>query len=168
IEQGYIGAHFQQRKSVGREVSWQVSDYGKDTTVRFDHADMLFPEIASGVIGFRHLLGSLYVYLAPDKKRATITLSQRYPGGPWLSRSTGYVRMDGACSRMSIHFVYEGWVPKDRVVWKGLSPSTLYRLSDKTSTGVRKGVFSLRSDPSGTLSVDHLDHGVEYSLDREK
>jgi hypothetical protein len=168
IEQGYIGAHFQQRKSVGREVSWQVSDYGKDTTVRFDHADMLFPEIASGVIGFRHLLGSLYVYLAPDKKRATITLSQRYPGGPWLSRSTGYVRMDGACSRMSIHFVYEGWVPKDRVVWKGLSPSTLYRLSDKTSTGVRKGVFSLRSDPSGTLSLDHLDNGVEYSLDREK
>ena len=167
VEQGYIRAHIQ-KEVVGGRNFWEILGYGKDTTVRFDHAEQLYPEISSGVIGFRHRMGSLYVYLAPGRKRATIGLSRRRPLGPWLSRSTGYVRLHGSVSRKILSFSYDGWVAKDKVVWEGLSPSTVYRLSSQTPTGESKDYGSLMSDPEGALTVAHLERGVVYRLSGRK
>lgn len=163
VEQGYISAHIQ-KEGAGEGNGWVIEDYGKDTTVRFDHADQLYPEISSGVIGFRHRMGCLYVYLAPDQRKATIKLLKKPPLGPWLSKSTGYVRLHGPISRKIFSFSYNGWVANDKVVWKGLYPSTPYRLSRQSRRGNRKNTVFLMSDKGGMLSVAHIENAVRYSL----
>jgi hypothetical protein len=163
VEQGYISAHIQ-KEGAGANNGWVIEDYGKDTTVRFDHADKFYPEISSGVIGFRHRMGCLYVYLAPDQRKATIKLWKKPPLGPWLSRATGYVRLYGPVSRRVFSFSYNGWIANDRVIWKGLYPSTSYRLSRQSPRGERKDNVFLMSDKQGMLSVDHIENGVRYSL----
>ena len=163
VEQGYIRAHIQ-RGGAGTGNVWVIKDYGKDTTVRFDHADQLYPEISSNVIGFRHRMGSLYVYLAPAQTKATIKLLKESPLGPWLSRATGYVRLHGPVSRKIFTFSYSGWIANDKVVWKGLYPSTSYRLSRQSRKGKRTDAIALMSDKEGRLSVTHIENGVLYSL----
>jgi hypothetical protein len=137
MEQGYIGARISKRKD-DAGTYWEISGYGKDTTVRFDHAASLFPVVSTGtgVIGYRHRKDSLYVYLSPDRNRATIRLDDHPPTGPWLSRSTGYVYPSRTISRKSIQFVYDGWEAWDRVVWKGLAPSSRFVLWESPNPDV--------------------------------
>jgi len=166
MEQGYIGARISKRKD-DAGTYWEISGYGKDTTVRFDHAASLFPVVSTGtgVIGYRHRKDSLYVYLSPDRNRATIRLDDHPPTGPWLSRSTGYVYPSGTISRKSIQFVYDGWEARDRVVWKGLAPSSRFVLWESPNPDVPdEKKMILMTDPEGGLAIGNLKDGATYRL----
>ncbi len=164
VEQGYIGARIGVRTGRGG-IRYRIADYGRDTTVRFDHAADLYPdpEISRGVIGWRHRLGSLYLYLAPERGQATIALSRNRPPGVRLSRATGYVRLLSKPSQREVDFVYDGWRTGDRVVWKGLAPSARYRLE----CGGGDPPVRLQAGPGGRLVLERLVPGARYRLLRE-
>jgi hypothetical protein len=164
VEKGYIKARIEVN-SRGKETLYRVSDYGADTTVRFDHAEDRYPDLSCsrGVIGYRHRGGSLYLSLLPDGKRARLCLSATPPEGPTLARATGYVSLVGALSPRSFSFIYNGWVPSDRVVWRGLPPSADYAL---TGEGIAKR-RTLRTDTRGRLVLTHLASGRRYRVTAE-
>ena len=166
VEDGYIRA----RIETGRDregTLYRISGYGADTTVRFDHAATLWPDPvrSTGVIGWRHRLGALYLYLAPGGKTAVIGLSRRRPSGVRLFRATGYVRLRGRPSPREVDFVYDGWESEDRVVWSGLSPSAPYRLMREGNEG--RGGMSAMAGPDGRLALDRLKPGIVYRLVRK-
>jgi len=167
VEQGFIGARIKEGVA-GEKKVWQIRDYGRDTTVRFDHAEGLYPEVSkdSGVIGYRHRLGVLYVYLSPGRKKAMIHLNHVRSSGPWLSLSTGYVHLDGETSRRALSFSYDGWAPNDQVVWLGFTPSTSYFLSGVSQAGKIGNLGRLDSDSGGKLVISHLEKGTQYRLVR--
>ena len=161
VEKGYIGARFELLK-FGRRTLYRVLGYGADTTVRFDHASSLYPDLSCsrGLIGYRHRGGSLYLYLVPGGKRARLCLGEAPPKGVLLSRATGYVLPVGTLSPRSLAFVYNGWVPADRVVWRGLLPSTDYTVAGEGSQHRR----ILRTDGSGRLVLTGLGSGSLYRV----
>ncbi|NDW07982.1 hypothetical protein [Jiella pacifica] len=59
--------------------SWRIEDRGDLQTIRFDHAQELSVDQgrSSGVLGWRHHQGSLYVVLDPVDKAPVITLGPR-------------------------------------------------------------------------------------------
>ena len=164
VEKGYIKARIEVN-SRGKETLYRVSDYGADTTVRFNHAEDRYPDLSCsrGVIGYRHRGGSLYLSLLPGGKRARLCLSATPPEGPTLARATGYVSLVGALSPRSFSFIYNGWVPSDRVVWRGLPPSADYAL---TGEGIAKR-RTLRTDTRGRLVLTHLASGRRYRVTAE-
>ncbi|MGC8530045.1 MAG: exopolysaccharide Pel transporter PelG [Leptospirillia bacterium] len=161
VEKGYIAARFDLLKN-GQKTLYRVSKYGADTTVRFDHASALYPDLSCsrGVIGYRHREGSLYLYLVPGGKSARLCLSGAPPKGVFLSRATGYVSPVGVLSPREVAFVYNGWVPADRVVWRGLLPSTDYTLVEKGGRDQR----ILRTDDTGRLVLTRLASGTLYRV----
>ena len=161
VEDGYIRARIGIKRGRGGE-RFRIADYGRDTTVRFDHAADLYPdpERSRGVIGWRHRLGSLYIYLAPERERATIGLTRERPAGVWLSRATGYVRVLGRPSPREVDFVYDGWKTGDRVVWRGLTPSAGYRLE----AGEEGPAVRIFAGPDGRIVLDRLAVGKLYRL----
>ncbi len=161
VEKGYIGARFDRLKA-GRRTLYRLSGYGADTTVRFDHATALYPDLSCsrGVIGYRHREGSLYLYLVPGGMVANLCLSKTPPKGVLLSRATGVVSPVGPLSPRSLAFVYNGWVPSDRVVWRGLLPSTDYSVVGEGRPARR----ILRTDGAGRLVLTGLGSGSLYRV----
>lgn len=164
VEKGYIGSRVDMKRRPGQGAGaiYRVSNYGRDTTVRFDHADSLYPDLtlSRGVIGYRHRGGSLYLYLATGRPSARLVLSRNPPKTPVLSRATGYVSLSGGLSRKGFSFVYNGWEKGDRVVFRGMAPSTSYRVTgsgEKSSKG-----RTVRSDLLGRLVLKNLRPGAPY------
>ena len=128
-----------------------IEDFGPCPTARLDHClknvDM---ERATGVIGFTHHAGSLYVSLAPVK-RAAFRLCAEKPKRPCLRRSTALLR--------KVRSGRTGWSAEARlyapgfVELQGLAPSaarTVHVGSRTRNPAVgRQGVLTIRL-PAGS------------------
>ena len=97
----------------------------------------------------------------PDSRDfAGLCLSKTPPKGVLLSRATGVVSPVGPLSPRSLSFVYNGWVPADRVVWRGLLPSTDYSVVGEGRPARR----ILRTDGAGRLVLTGLGSGSLYRV----
>ncbi len=159
VEKGFIAARIQEGVS-GKKTYWTISRFGRDTTVRFDHAQHLFPDLkrSSAVIGYRHKNGSLYLYLAPGD-RATIFLSHRKPSVPVIRSATGYVSMTR--SQDSFAIVYHGWEAGSSLVIGNLPPGIRMRRSPCPSGDH----CTLRSGSSGNLRVRNLKSDIPITIE---
>jgi hypothetical protein len=69
--------------------SWRIRNYGACRTVRFDGTEESVDlKKSSGVLGFRHDGGRLYVHLAAAAE-AVIVLTTEPPAGTWLEEANG-------------------------------------------------------------------------------
>ncbi len=159
VEDGFIKARIRP-VSAGRRTGWIISRYGRDTTVRFDHASGLYPDLSRsrGVLGFRHRQGSLYLFLAL-RPSSTVFLTRRKPSVPYLRAATGYILF----SRPSGHrvaFTYRGWVPKNRLSFGGFSPG-----EKLTVTPCLREHCDFRAGHSGRVRLAGLSPNVSYRME---
>ena len=166
VEQGFIEARIEEEKN-WKGVFWKIDDYGRDLTVRFDHAGSLYPDFSQsrGIIGYRHRGNYLYLYLSPDDPQAIVHLSVKKPVLPYLSRSTGRIHVRDLSSPLGFEFEYDGWEPQDQVVWADLSPEHRYTVTSRTVGGSGKAApRTFVADPDGHLAISGLRKGEIYRL----
>ncbi|MHB1285728.1 MAG: polysaccharide deacetylase family protein [Leptospirales bacterium] len=158
IEEGFINAHIHLIHQ-GSRVGWRISHYGKDTTVRFDHASGLYPDLdqSQGILGYRHKNGSLYLFLAL-RPSSRLFLTTEKPSVPVLHSATGYLILTHGPGG-TIEFTYKGWVPGDRIELSGLEPGTRI-----LRTPCESGKCRLRVNPKGILKVSGIKKDVSYRL----
>ena len=159
VEEGFIRARIRP-VSAGRRTGWTISRYGRDTTVRFDHASGLYPDLSRsrGILGFRHRQGSLYLFLAL-RPSARIFLTRRTPSVPYLRAATGYLLFSRQPGH-AVTFTYRGWEPKDRLALGGFPPEKKLALRP-----CLRGLCIIRTSRSGRVRLAGLSPNVPYRLD---
>lgn len=158
VEEGYISARLRPVRQ-GNRNGWRISRYGRDTTVRFDHASGRWPDLglSRGVLGYRHKNGSLYLFLAL-RPTATIFLTDQKPSVPVLRSATGYL-LFSRLPHGTIEFTYKGWEPGNRLELSGLAPGErMIRVPCASKTCV------VRAGPEGRLTLSGLKKNVSYRL----
>ncbi|MHB1606535.1 MAG: polysaccharide deacetylase family protein [Leptospirales bacterium] len=158
VEEGYINTRIHQI-SDGSRSGWRFSRYGRDTTIRFDHASGLYPDFkrSRGILGYRHQQGSLYLLLAL-RPSATLFLTSKRPSVPFLHSATGYLLFSRR-PHGRISFTYEGWEPGNHLELSGFPPGkrmSLLPCIQKTC--------SAQAGPSGNLQLSGLKRNVPYLL----
>ena len=121
IVHGFIGGQVE-RQGPG---IWRLSRFGECRTVRFDGCT-LYPDLAgsSGVIGYDHQLGSLYVSL--DRvDTATIVLTDERPQLPYLERATAAVDEIAYDPDGGVRF-RSGGLGRGVYHWRNLPPGRTY------------------------------------------
>jgi hypothetical protein len=160
-EYGFVRARYFRIGDKGR-TGWRISRYGKETTVRFDHAEGLYPDFdrSDGVIGFSRLNRSLYLFLSPDLPSVQVFLTRRKPSVPYLSSATGDVRFERVPNQ-GVRVTYMGWEAGSRLRIANLAPGKTYRLSP---CGRRESCLRA-ADPGGSLLLKNPGKGVSRLLE---
>ncbi|MCG8605255.1 DUF2194 domain-containing protein [bacterium] len=147
---------------------WRLSQYGKCTTVRFDNTD-LFPNLAqsSGVLGFNHYQGSLYVHLE-ERDEAIIALSDSRPEMVYLEQGS-HRTMDWTVSKELVTFLTDGF-GKATFILSNLSRDSKYSvlIDPMPSNSSMKKVQTVgRTDSDGRFQIMHnLSGPVEVEINR--
>ncbi|MBI2932585.1 MAG: hypothetical protein HYY16_13120 [Planctomycetes bacterium] len=88
VAKGFLGA----RIRATSDGDWRVTEYGACRTIRFDreirNVDL---RTSTGVLGFKHELGGLYVHL--DGGPARIVLTKESPARPYVEEASGEVTL---------------------------------------------------------------------------
>ncbi|MFQ5603956.1 MAG: hypothetical protein ACE5HS_11870 [bacterium] len=135
---------------------WEVKDFGACTTIRFDNTQK-YPDFkkSSGVLGFLHYQGSLYVHLNLQKS-AKIVLTSRKPRVVYLERASHRVKKWRASSQ-KISFQTRGF-GKGRFVLANLTKNKKYNLNIEEFTEGNKSRskrLTVHSDSQGKLAFLH-------------
>ena len=158
VEEGYINTRILRIRD-GNRTGWRFSRYGRDTTIRFDHASGLYPDFrrSRGIVGYRHMQGSLYLFLAL-RPSATLFLTHKKPSVPFLHSATGYL-LFSRDPHGKISFTYKGWEPGNHLELSGFPPGrkmTLVPCVQRTCQA--------QAGPSGNLRLSGLKKNVPYLL----
>ncbi len=125
---------------------FRVTDNGAMKTIRFDReARNIDLTRSTGVHGFNHFQGSLYVFL-DDSNSHNIFLTNQKPTRPWvINASFEVARFTGNSSHLS--FSKKGWNKSEEVLG-GMLPRQKYKISVASEE-----TFSAESDGTGQLSL---------------
>lgn len=129
--------------------AWRIEDRGSLQTVRFDPPlDALAVDFArsSGVLGFAHDAGALYVALDPDAAAPIVALTEGAATLPYLVESRWPIR---GLARDAAGIAFKaGGFGAGEMVWR-VAPSSRWRVTRDGGTDV-----DARADANGTLRVD--------------
>ncbi len=134
---------------------WRITGNGACRTIRFD-ASGLYPDWSrsSGLLGFRHYQGSLYVSL-DESDEHIITLGERKPEIPYLVRASADVLSLQRRGDTALSFESSA-LDSALYVWAGLPPHTLYEVSVHRMSS--QSTVEVRTDEQGILRL-HLELG---------
>lgn len=124
---------------------FRIESGGALRTVRFDRTD-LNPDFArsTGLVGFTHYQGSLYVHL--DESTAhEVFLTPSKPARPYVAEASFYVR-DFTHSAGEMRFFKKGW-GESAAVLSGLVPGKTYKITNG------EDIQNLVADSSGHIAV---------------
>lgn len=124
---------------------WQILNDGSLRTIRFDdEAKNVDLGRSTGVVGFRHFQGSLYVFL-DDHKSHDIHLTGSAPSRPYvISASFQIKNFEGTAMRL--RFEKRGW-HRSEIVLGGMAPDKEYWIH------VGRESLTFRSEKGGELKV---------------
>jgi hypothetical protein len=146
---------------------WRIKNRGHMQTIRFDDADKLAVnmETSTGVIGQRHLQGTLYVALDSTEKAPIITLKDFSPGEklptaeqPYLVQGRWHIWNLKFPRKHQATFTAQGFGDGE-MVWKVPGPGA-YELSLSNNTGVQQTLSAL-ADGDGILKVKFGSEAIE-------
>lgn len=136
---------FDARLSVLASGGFRIENAGKMRTVRFDETTRnLDLARSSGVIGFSHYQGSLYVHL-DDSATHDVYLTETNPSRPFVEEASFHVH-DFAVSKNKAQFYKKGW-GESVAVLGGFSPKRIYKVTAGSE------VQSLVADSAGRLAI---------------
>ena len=117
LVEGFISGRLVRR---GARV-WLVTDNGACQTLRFDSC-ALYPDLdqCTGVLGFRHYQGALYVFL-DETREHTIALTESAPRKPYLTLATAPVNQLRLEGDRALTYHSQALV-QARFVWANLPP----------------------------------------------
>jgi hypothetical protein len=145
---------------------WRAKKYGKCTTVRFDDSD-LFPDFtqSSGVLGFNHYQGSLYVHLE-ERDEAIIALSNSRPEVVYLEQGS-HRTLDWTASEELVTFLTDGF-GKATFILSNLKGDSKYSvlIDPMPSNSSKQKLRTIgRTDSDGRLKIMHnLSGPVEIEI----
>ncbi len=152
IAEGFYGARIV-KTGDGR---WRIEKRGELQTVRIDAADpRAHVDIARarGVLGYRHINGSLYVALDPDEEAPEFSLGTSAPQRPTLVQSAWDIRtLVPFDDDLSAGFTAQGFGKGD-MTWR-VRPGRDYAVAAGNAPAV-----IVRSDGEGMLRLDLPDVG---------
>jgi hypothetical protein len=123
---------------------WLVENHGKLRTVRFDDTTSNIDLAkSSGVIGFSHFQGSLYVHL-DESTRHTLILTAAVQETPYIEEASFQISRFKAQNGM-LNFAKKGWL-KSEAVFAGLKPGKPYEINEGNV------MTQARADDNGRLS----------------
>lgn len=140
---------------------FSIMDYGNCLTMRFDNINKI-PNLTQceNVLGYVNEPQGLYVSLAPGKKKAIITLSDKIKNGvsaktlPYIKKATGWITNFESNSD-KVKFNYKGY-GMGSVEIVDLKPKKVYKVN---GSGVKSKFFNVESDNNGVILIDGIVNG---------
>lgn len=149
------------------EDAWRIKNFGKCTTIRFDNTQK-YPDFekSSGLLGFLHLQGSLYVHLQ-EGREVVLALTDSKPAGCYLEQASHRLARWKA-TREQVSFKTEGY-GQGRFVIANLFKKREYRIlikELKSNAGTKAKSLITQTDAAGKLAFRHPMNGpVSVKID---
>lgn len=145
--EGFEEGLIERRESGG----WLLSRFGRCQTLCLEE-ETRFPDLirSSGILGFEHRSGSLYVHLA-RVSHASLVLTSRPPQTPYLVSATASVEQ-WRCDESSLLLTAEAHREGCRLVFGGYPPHAPLFLSVLSEKGGQERL--IQADEAGQVTID--------------